>query len=64
MKYHLNIIDWCVPIPKEIDREYDDLDEAYENLAKFVHSFDGIRQVDGRVIDEDGEDIEYSSSIM
>lgn len=65
MKYHLNIIDGNVDIPKEIDLEYDDVLIAYENLFKFVHSFDDTDlQVDGRVVDENCEDIMYSSSIM
>lgn len=64
MKYHLNIIDGNVELPNELRGEYTDLDKAYEVLGDFVHSFDGKLQVDGRVIDEDGEDVDYSSSIM
>ena len=62
--YRLGIIDHNVSIPEDIDKEYDSIDEAYEALSKFVHSFDGVMQVDGRVLDEDDEDIEYISSIM
>lgn len=64
MKYHLDIIDGDVELPIELQDEYTDIDFAYSALADFVHSFDGIKQVDGRVLDEDGEDVEYSSSIM
>lgn len=62
--YRLGIIDHSVSIPEDIDKEYDSIDEAYEALSKFVHSYDGIMQVDGRVMDEDDEDVEYASSIM
>lgn len=64
MKYHLDIIDKNVRLPLQIDKEYDNIDDAYSALSKFVHTFDGIIQVDGRVCDEDGEDVDYSSSIM
>lgn len=63
MKYHLNIIDGNVEIPKEIDIEYDDIDTAYEALRNFVHQYDYEDDVCGRVVDEDGEDIEYCNSI-
>lgn len=62
--YHLGIIDHNVEIPKEIDKEYTDINEAYEALSEFVHSFDGIMQVDGRVMNNAGDDEDYSSSIM
>ena len=62
--YRISIIEGDVDLPEELDREYDDLDEAYNDLCAFVHSYDGIMQVDGRVLDEDDEDVEYASSIM
>lgn len=63
MKYHLNIIDGNVELPSELQIEYTDLDFAYSALADFVHSFDGELQVDGRVVDENGEDVEYCNSL-
>jgi len=62
--YHLGIIDWTVELPEDIDKEYTDLDDAYEALSKFVHTFDGKMLVDGRVLDEDDEDVEYVSSLL
>lgn len=62
--YHLNIIDGNVKLPSELQREYDNPEEAYEALGNFVHTFDGKLQVDGRVIDCDGNDWDYSSSII
>lgn len=61
--YHLGVIDHNVSIPEDIDKEYATIDEAYEALSAFVHSYDYVKQVDGRVMDEDCEDVEYSSSI-
>lgn len=63
-KYHLNIIDGNIELPDTINIEYTDLDKAYAVLTEFIHSFDGVLQVDGRICDEDGEDIEYRSSVM
>lgn len=62
--YHLNIIDGNVDIPDMIDIEYESLEDACEILSRFVHSYDGTGiQVDGRVVDADGEDVDYSSSL-
>lgn len=64
MKYHLNIIDGNVDIPKEIDIEYNDFDNAYDALEDFVHSFDYEMDVCGRIIDENGEDVDYCNSFV
>lgn len=64
MKYHLNIIDGNVEIPKKLDVEYTDLNTAYHTLEAFVHSFDYEKDVCGRVIDTDGNDIDYCNSLV
>lgn len=64
MKYHLNIIDGNVEIPKKLDVEYTDLNTAYHTLEAFVHSFDYEKDVCGRVIDQNGNDIDYCNSII
>lgn len=62
--YRISIIEGDVELPDELNREYDDLNEAYDDLCVFVHSYDYQLQVDGRVLDENDEDVEYASSIM
>lgn len=64
MKYRIGIIAGDVDLPDELDREYDDLDEAYNDMSAFVHSYDYQLQVDARVLDENDEDVEYASSTM
>lgn len=63
MRYHLNIIDGNVELPDELCGEYTDFDKAYDDLFQFVHSFDGKLQVDGRIIGQNGHDVDYSSSL-
>lgn len=63
MKYHLNIIDGNVELPVKLQGEYEDLNEAYHDLFDFVHSFDEGKDVCGRIVDEDGEDVDYCNSI-
>lgn len=64
MKYHLNIIDGNVELPKNLQKEYEDLNEAYHDLSDFVHAFDFDVDISGRVVDEDGEDIEYCTTLF
>ena len=62
--YHLNIIDGNVNIPQDYDKEYDTLEAAVDALTELIHSYDGKSQVDGRVCDENDEDIDYCSSMF
>lgn len=65
--YRIRIIDSNVDTPDDVfDKDYEDFDEACNNLCNFVHQFDGKEQVDGSVMDLDNEweDIDFRSSVM
>ena len=64
MKYHLNIIDGNVELPENLQKEYEDVNEAYHDLFDFIHCFDYEKDVCGRICDENGEDIDYVNSLM
>lgn len=62
-RYHLNIISGAVTLPEELCGEFSNLNDACSRCADFVHSYDDIMQVDARVVDENGDDVEYYSSL-
>ena len=61
--YRTKITDSNLELPKNLNREFYSLEEAYTQLYKFVHSFDGKKEVIGYIENQDDyEEEEYIQS--